>query len=443
LGQLAETLEKIIPGTLPSTTNAEKETEKTHTDVIARYQLIFARTEGDIIKLPELSERFKEIMTTKSKERRQAELEEALGTYKSELKAGSDHYLAHSITFDPSQVDGPFTEALLGCRFLTKNLHDQPNMAKDKLTPLTFLTPKERSPDYQQRVENLRLVRRQLDQGEDATRVGKKAVDIYHDGLQSKIYHVQSMVANFWYTMSFICEDFQNSLLWKSFRNFDTILRCDDGQKWAARFGKTEHLAHTLLLELGRIMHQHAEVSTRSVYRKAIKNGEDISSDALEMAKIVANGILLDLQKVVPIGILGRYAEAPSTWNHFTKTKKSEIPTSSDRKREGRFEPKAGPPPKKPADRDSHGKEKGMLEYSGRGAPPPLDIIDVHPITKAKAALCPHFVTKGYECGFGKDCKKIHLARKENLNIDNQKKLSQIVNANKELTFTKPPGTQK
>jgi hypothetical protein len=55
-------------------------------------------------------------------------------------------------------------------------------------------------------------------------------------------------------------------------------------------------------------------------------------------------------------------------------------------------------------------KAKGIVEFKGRGKPPVANDIWVdNTRTKKKSMLCSNFVTLGYYCRFGKECRFFHF----------------------------------
>jgi hypothetical protein len=356
-------------------TLTEREQQSKSEDVVAQYQLLFARiskgtcpTTGkdtELLVYPKLTGQFTQFLKT-HRGSKAAQILQAHIQAHAEKCGNSDKLLDGVASLDPNMFDAVFSSALRKFGWTTEVPTCDADSVKYDLGIYHFAQVRTQSHMYTQRVEQGRIMTRQEDLGEDKSRREKKITELYHYGLMRSREEILIAIANFYSFSKYMIEDMEKDVptVIKALLQVVKILNSMEGRRFGQHFRKHPEIFHSMLMDTQQIFNNFTRIATRYEYRQAVLNQNVISVDAYKMA---TNGGQMYINKIYNATTqmaMDQYNVIPLTLSLFN-------PPSEERKKsDAKARERAGRPKPDGTETDSdRKKENAKKKKTSKGTP--------------------------------------------------------------------------
>jgi hypothetical protein len=241
-------------------TIAEKEQVSESEDVIAQYQLLFARIEKginpnngqdtELLVFPTLSNQFTHFLKTHRASKAVSILQAHIQGH-SEIIGNSDKFLDGFATLEPTMFDGISASTVRKFGWATEIPNVNPYLVKLHLGLYHFAQVRASSHMFTQRAERGRILTRQEDLDEDKSHREQKNTDLYHYGLMQSRGDIIVAMANFYSFTKYMVNDVDKDTptVIKALLQIVKVLNTSEGRKFGDWFANHPEVFHGILID--------------------------------------------------------------------------------------------------------------------------------------------------------------------------------------------------
>jgi hypothetical protein len=340
---------KLVSATTASGTTkltlTEKEQLSESEDVIAQYQLLFARTvkttcpttgkDTELLVFPKLTGQFTQFLKTHRGSKAVSILQSHIQAH-AEKSGNSDKLLDGVASLDPNMFDAVFASALRKFGWTTEVPTHNADSVKYDLGIYHFAQVRAQSHIYTQRVEQGRIMIRQEDLGEDKSRREKKITELYHYGLMRSREEILIAIANFYSFAKYMIEDMDTDVptVIKVLLQVVKILNSMEGRKFGQHFRKHPEIFHGMLMDTQQIFNNFTRIATRYEYRQAVLNSNIISVDAYKNATSGGQMYINKIYNATTQMAMDQYNVIPLTLSLFAPPSEEKKKSEPNKQRE-------------------------------------------------------------------------------------------------------------
>jgi hypothetical protein len=451
-----------------SRSTRDKENSKTATDMNYRYQLLFARLSpsqesGDCqptVVPGDLNPEFEKIIKNATLSNALRELQELLRTANG--KAASSHNrLDAEAAFGAEMIDGVFAAGLRNFNWMQESINTAPERVNQTINLACFAHPERNSLCFRQRIVNGHTVSSQEAVGEERSKMEKKTTELYTGGRLSTGRDITKAICNLRLLCKTICNNFEDSELWKAMARYEGILHSVQGKEWIDRAVGRENpqVALNLLVDLQDILTGFVRIANVPEYRQALASKENISPADYQKANVTGESLITNLSAAVQRSNYAAYEHMPPVAEAFPHLK---LPSRTAGQTLGSSD--RGPAPKnspqgakknesgKTGDRydaprtagDLAASQLGFLEWSGSGPIPTCTVKVKMPRMRIAERICIRFCARGLQCDYKTSCNFAHPIYFNQIPRVSQAPFKNFVKQTPGLDFAQgqgPPGT--
>jgi hypothetical protein len=260
--------------------------------------------------------------------------------------------------------------------------------------------------------------------------------------------------------------NFEQSVCYTKIKEYIDLLLSPPVKDWRAAFEDTNpSIKYVICQDIIAMFAHFYAVGNHPDNVRAYKANQELPKNLFDMAILCVNQSIKDLTEAVNRSRLGAFADlpkefaihlgySPGTDSHkrSNQADTDSSPDANKRQRGGNQKTGTGSPPKgapKQADKkqqaaDENAKKLGLLCHEGTDTKT-LPFINIRAKktanAKTKEQVCAYFMTQGWACAQGKDCKRPHIARLDQLDPTNREKLIQFI-ADPKNKYSWAPGKE-
>jgi hypothetical protein len=275
----------------------EKEQISESEDVIAQYQLLFARvTKGtnaatgvdtEVLVFPKISGQFTQFLTTHRASKATSILQAHIQSH-TEMTGRSDTMMDTLANLEPMMFDAVFATTLRKFGWATETPNVCPHTVERDIGIYHFAPVRTESHLFSQRVEHGRLMIRQEELEEDKSRREQKITELYHFGLMKTREDILCAMANFYAFAKYMIDDMETDVP-TVITALMSIVKCInslEGRRFGKQFRKHPEVFHGILMDTQQVLNTFTRIATRYEYRQAVLNSNAISTTAYTVALV-------------------------------------------------------------------------------------------------------------------------------------------------------------
>jgi hypothetical protein len=396
---------------------SEKEQQSEAEDVLAQYQLLYARIskticpntgkETELLIYPKISGQFTQFLTTHRASKAASVLQAHIQAH-AEKTGRSDKLLDGFACLDPNMFDAVFASTLRKFGWTTEVPNLQPHLVKYALGIYHFAQVRAQSHLFTQRAEQGRIIMRQEDLDEDKSRREKKNTDLYHYGLMGSRAQILAAMANFYAFSKYVVDDMDDDVptVIKTVLQVVKILNSMEGRKFGEHFQNNREIFHSMLMDTQQVLNNFTRIATRYEYRQAILNSNVISVDAYKNAVMSSQVYINKIYNAITMMAMDQYSVIPITLALFLPhseerkkaDKKPREPSDRSNPNAMEVDPDKKKDPKQPKTKKSSKGTPGILRWDGKAGHIPFPNVWQDKPDGSKQKLCANFTFQDRIC---------------------------------------------
>ncbi|CAJ1928869.1 unnamed protein product [Cylindrotheca closterium] len=346
----------------------------------------------------------------------------------------------HSYKLNVDVCGAAFMSVVRKFKLLESSLNLDPEKIKSELCLFHFTPPPYKATEYKSVVENNTTITRQMDYGEDKSKIAARSPHPFFRGRLKTPEDFHVTMANFLKFVCFLKKDFnykEMPFLVECLLSFAKILTQNAAKAWLCKHHLNADLMVLILNDAMTIFSSAATTASTSHFVPKVNGFKPLPGAIFDTIAMATSSAKNQLTSAIHSGNLLHYSvELPVMCLLCPSASKSKEQGAATCKRD--FPSSEDSNPERKRNKTDANDAPGLIRWTRPGRPeqpvPPIELM--HPRLNRMTTLCGHFCHVGRRCRRRRDSPLIHLPSPNTLPVNLQRDLKQWADNNPNVELT-------